>query len=138
VAFEPFLPRPSDLWREYELIEELGELVGIDVVEYVRLGAFAEDLFVHSNPILALRHVVGHDRITPSHMERKRDDTGGCWLTIELLGYRDRTSCGSERAIARSCHYTKSTTVVSIALSKAKWRCRTQDSKDSTTAQPCP
>ena len=67
------MPHPSDRWREYELIEELGEFLGVDVVPYVRLGALTEDLFVDAKPIRAHSHVVSHYRIAPSHMERKRD-----------------------------------------------------------------
>ena len=74
MASKPFLPRPSDRWREYELIEELGEFLGVDVVPYVRLGALSEDLFVDAKPIRAHSHVVSQYWITPAHMKRKRDD----------------------------------------------------------------
>ena len=42
MAEEPFLPRPSDRWREHKLIEELGEFLGVDLVPYVRLGALPD------------------------------------------------------------------------------------------------
>jgi hypothetical protein len=70
---EPFLPRRSDRWREYKLIEELGKFLGVHEVPYARLGAFTENLLVDAKPILAHGQVVGHDWITPSHMERKGD-----------------------------------------------------------------
>ncbi len=59
--YEPFLPRPSDRWREYKLTEELGgEFLRVDEVPYVRLGVLKEDLFLAAKPIRAHSHVVSH------------------------------------------------------------------------------
>ena len=120
LVLDPLMPHPSDRWREYELIEELGEFLGVDVVPYVRLGAFTEYLLVDAQPICAHSHVVSHDWITPSHMDRKRDGPSGCWHPIERLGDRHRTSCGSERQTSRSCHCSKSTAVALMSLVTAK------------------
>jgi hypothetical protein len=115
-----FLPLLSDCWRKYQLIEELGEFPGVDVVPYVRLGTLTENLLVDAKLILVHSHVVGHDWIAPSHRKWKRDGTRGRWLPIDRRGDRHRKSCGSERQTARSCRCSESTAVVLISLVKSK------------------
>jgi hypothetical protein len=137
VALKPFLPCPSDFRGKDQLIEELDEFVRVNEVEHIELGAFAEDLLVYANPILPDSHVVSHYRITPPHMERKRDDAGGLGRSsiIELFGYRDGPSSGSKREAARSCHCSKSTTATPNAPFEAFWR---SGARDSTGLNCCP
>jgi len=126
-------------WGEHEFAEEVDELVRVDEVVHVSLGALAEDLFVHANPILADSHVVGHNRITPPHMERERDDAGcsGCSSVIEILRHGDRSGRGSERKVRVLAILTSLRRRLRIPRANAKVGTVSGTQRDSIAAQSC-
>jgi len=105
-ALNPACPRLPNRERQYELVPELQQPVGVDVEAHVVCGSLSQDLFVDTGTIAAVVDVIGQGCAAPANVEGKLDSAARLRqrLVVEVGGHGDWPRGGAKRASSCLCH----------------------------------